>query len=304
MDEKIGFVILHYNVIQETKNCVESIIEKIDTINYEIIIVDNGSINGTGEKLEKEYKEKNNIHVLKNKENLGFARGNNEGYRFAKDRLKCKYIVMMNNDTKIISDNWYKKILEEYKKNEFAVMGPKIQVKNGRINPVQKSLLPSNRQIIDSIIVSRIKYILVWCRLQKLYDKFDKILLKKIEKNTLDDVDQKRENVILHGCCWIFSPKFVNLFDGINDRTFLYCEEELLYLQVIKNELKIVYNPELILYHEEDVATNAINRKDRDKKLFFYRNLIKSRKILYDEINKWKREEKKEKAIKDKKIRN
>ena len=49
--DKIVYVILHYYTIEDTRKCVESIIEKEKDNNYEIVVVDNNSPNGTGEEL-------------------------------------------------------------------------------------------------------------------------------------------------------------------------------------------------------------------------------------------------------------
>ena len=49
MKYKIGFVVLHYNAIKETIDCVESIKKRIDTNKYYIVVVDNASPNHTGE---------------------------------------------------------------------------------------------------------------------------------------------------------------------------------------------------------------------------------------------------------------
>ena len=70
MEERIGFVILHYNAIKETVDCVNSIINNIDTDDYFIIIVDNKSPNYTGETLKEKYGKSEKIKVILNKENL------------------------------------------------------------------------------------------------------------------------------------------------------------------------------------------------------------------------------------------
>ena len=51
--------------------------------------------------------------------------------------------------------------------------------------------------------------------------------------------------------------------EAFNPKTFLYKEEELLYLRCKKADLKIVYNPKLIIKHLEDAATNSVNRQKK-----------------------------------------
>ena len=80
---KIVFVILHYLAIDETYKSVDSIEKKIDTDMYKIVIVDNASPDKSGALLKEHYKNDDHVEVLLNQENLGFARGNNVGFRYA-----------------------------------------------------------------------------------------------------------------------------------------------------------------------------------------------------------------------------
>lgn len=62
--KEIVFVILHYNAIDETFNCVESIQKTIDVESYQIIVVDNCSPNKTGEILQKKYRGDSSVSVI------------------------------------------------------------------------------------------------------------------------------------------------------------------------------------------------------------------------------------------------
>ena len=62
---KIVYVILHYNAFEITKECVDSI-QKIKSIDSEIVIIDNNSSNKSGLLLEKEYIGEKDIHIIFN----------------------------------------------------------------------------------------------------------------------------------------------------------------------------------------------------------------------------------------------
>ena len=62
-----------------TKECVDTLLKVFAGRKFHIVIVDNGSANETGLKLKEQYADNSNITVLINKENLGFAKGNNVG---------------------------------------------------------------------------------------------------------------------------------------------------------------------------------------------------------------------------------
>lgn len=286
--EKIGFVILHYYTQKDTISCVESIQTKMKKENYEIVIIDNGSKNESGKLLKKKYENEDKIHVLIQKENLGFAKGNNIGFKYAKEQLKCNYIVLLNNDTCILQEEFFNLIKEEYNKSGFAVLGPKIYLLKNQINPVNLNSL-SIQRIKKELRSDSLNLFFSYMGLYPLYTNTKKWIKKLLKKNivqNLADVNTYYKNIILHGCCLIFSPIYVEKFNGLDERTFLYHEEELLFYRLQKNKMISVYNPKIEIFHAEDSATNAITVTDRKKRIFVYKNKIKSGKILYYELKR------------------
>ena len=283
---KVVFLILHYYTIDDTIKCINSIKDNLDTENYEIVVVDNASPNGTGKELEQLYNNDKKIHILINNINLGFAQGNNVGFKYAKDKLKADFIVMQNNDTYLIQKDFYKVILNEYTESNFGVLGPKIILKANSINPIRNKLqtISQERKLLVRLYFY---YLLSLVNLEQLFlimkSKLKKVI-KKTKNNTNNLEDKRLQNIILHGCCLVFSPKYIELFDGLDNRTFLYCEEELLFIRLINNGLISIYNPKLLIFHNEDAATNAITKTKRKKAIFTYKNLIKSNKIFLEEL--------------------
>lgn len=290
---KIVFLILHYYTINDTIDCINSIKQIKDVPNYEIVVVDNASPNKTGQELKDKYINDEHVHILINTENLGFAKGNNVGFKYAKNQLKADFIVMMNNDTKLIQNNSCNIIVEEFENSKFAVLGPKIILPNNKINPIITEL-PTIQSLQKQLVDIKLSLVTSYLFMNKLY-KFTKNLLKKIlvklrikKKIAMEvDVNRRHENIVLHGCFLVFSKKYIEKFDGLDDRTFLYREEELLTLRLIQNDLKIIYNPTLQIIHNEDGSTNAINKSNRKKEIFICKNQIKSTKILLEEMEKY-----------------
>ena len=92
MQPKIVFVILHYLAIKETIDCLTSIEKNISYDNYDVIVVDNGSKVDQDVVLLKQQELKfTNVKVIISDENLGFARGNNIGFLYAKNNLQADF---------------------------------------------------------------------------------------------------------------------------------------------------------------------------------------------------------------------
>lgn len=284
--DKIGFLILHYYAMEETINCINSIKEKIDTDNYEIVVVDNCSPNGSGSKLKKKYQKDLKVTVILNKENLGFAKGNNVGFEYLKNTSECNYIVMLNNDVLLLSNDIFKQVKQEFKKNSFAVMGPKIYDINDNLAYFNQNFT-TIKKLKKDIITLYILLFLAHCHLLSLIYKLmkkDKQININRENNVNDGV--RKEDVLLHGCCLIFSPLYVKKFNGIDDRTFLYREEEFLYLRLKNNKMKSIYNPNIAIKHLEDIATNKSTSNFNTRKKRMYKSQLKSTKLLLNELKK------------------
>ncbi|WP_299012650.1 glycosyltransferase family 2 protein [uncultured Polaribacter sp.] len=118
----LSIIIVNYNGEQFLKDCITSINKCCKNISYEIIIVDNASSDNSFNVLKELNSE---IKLIKSKENLGFAKGNNLGVA----KSKGKFVLLLNNDTVLLSDITNSiNILEENK--DFGVLSIKMLDKN------------------------------------------------------------------------------------------------------------------------------------------------------------------------------
>ncbi len=99
---KTSIIILTYNKLELTKDCLNSINEYSQDVPHEIIIVDNCSTDGTVDWLH----EQNNCKIIYNQENLGFPKGCNQGIAIAEADTD---ILLLNNDV-IVTSNWLRNL--------------------------------------------------------------------------------------------------------------------------------------------------------------------------------------------------
>nr|WP_205395998.1 glycosyltransferase [Streptococcus lutetiensis] len=279
------FVVLHYMVPDETIECVNSILNNVNVGNAKlnIVVVDNGSTNDSFSILSKEFTDEKKVVLLRSQKNLGFARGNNIGYKYAKEILKSDYIALINNDTIIYQDDWIMKANELYKMYDYAVLGPDIiTMDNYHQNPFYptKWNLKSLRR---ARMKQKIKLILTYIGIDELFLKHNE---SELENKYLDheilDAD-------LHGACFVFSRNYIDIFDGLCEDTFLYMEEEILKLYIDMYHLHTLYSPQLTIYHKEDAATNAVSKTPRKKKITKYKYWLESSKVLEKLLISFKR---------------
>lgn len=283
---KISFIILHYIVISDTIECINSILDNVGYNEYTIIVVDNASPNATGLELKNLYKNERRVKVVLNNLNLGFAKGNNIGFEIAKKELFSEFIIMINNDTIIKQRNFVDIVISKYYQYGYAIMGPNIisTANNKNQNPYvtlkysKKSLLLILIKLNGILFLNyfSLDYIVLKTRKRK----------KKLDSKSSYDSTKEYTNVGLHGSCLIFSPKYIQRFDGLEDRTFLYVEEDILFYRIITNSLISLYSNEIEIFHKEDSSTNAVHKKKKLSRRFKYKNEIKSIFVLLNLIHK------------------
>ena len=116
----ISFITICYNGFKDTCKLIESLLDKIHSISYEIIVVDNASRENEAEKIRALYPT---VITIRSDVNKGFSGGNNIGLRVAKG----KYFFLINNDTYIESDNITCLIERLESRPEIGGVSPKIR---------------------------------------------------------------------------------------------------------------------------------------------------------------------------------
>lgn len=287
------FVILHYNEKEVTIECINKIKEKTTGQNVRVVIVDNHSPDRSGIYLYNKYREEDSVKVILLENNLGFAKGNNIGYQYAKKWFASDFICVMNNDVLIQDDNFVEEIISEYEQCGYGVIGPHITLPNGRLNYMYLKIMKKE------------EYEKEWRKAKKMYKYYTSKLffIRNIinqtidfvfKKNLEDDADSelikqqsmtRHENIVLHGCCLIFTPCYLEKFeDAFDPRTFMFREEELLYLRCNKENIKTAYIPQLDVLHLEDISTNSTYKKNREREAFKWKCQIDSLKVLLEEL--------------------
>lgn len=266
---KFGFVILNFLTAQEAIKAAKSILnlnssgdEKIT-----IYIVDNGSSLRIVQEIESAFSDTKNISLITNKENLGFARGNNVGITAAVED-GCDIITCLNNDVEFsVEQNFFGECKKLLGNKNIGIIGPKIIDANGNNqNPFLTSgpsdLQKEYRKKIYTTPLGKLKY---W--LTRFY-------LPKLKRQPLTPISQENkseprsgEYYALHGSVLIFTPSFFEHYSGFDPNTFLYGEELILAEMLKKVNLTCYYTNTIKAFHAEDVSTD-IYLKNKSKEKF------------------------------------
>lgn len=282
---KINYIILQYNLYEKTIECIKHIKENTE-LEYQIIVVDNCSSNDAYEKVKNYYQDDTQVVIIKTPQNLGFANGNNFGVRYASENYDYDWLIIMNNDIYLKC-----KLNEELLQHDYQIIGPDIYRldTNEHQNPLPGIGYTSTYISLMTFIYQ------VYLVLNTLYLDF---YLHKLAINMLEFINKiKSKNQCLetkgiyvvpkiHGSVILFRKDFINRFPKpFNPSTFMYLEEDFLALRCQRSQTEILYNSNLIFYHDHSSTVDSISKSAHQKSRYVYKNNIKSLKAFKNYYN-------------------
>lgn len=216
----VSIIIVNYNTKDLLFNCLDSLYKNTSGIEFEVLVSDNGSDDGSIEMLETDFP---NIILINNKENLGFGAANNR----ALDIAKGKYIFYLNSDT-ILLNNAVKFFFDYWESHNDVKLG----ALGGFL--LNADCSPGHS---GGFFPSYFHYFLsVWSCVARQLGLRKKINLKLTQNPNVD--------YVIGADLFLLNNKYAR-FD---ERFFMYSEEVDLQYQLAKAgfERKLIYGPEII----------------------------------------------------------
>lgn len=280
----ITYVVLHYLAVSDTIECIDSILHVAQYSSYDIkvVVVDNNSPDNSLEQLKNLYQKSQNLFILHNEKNLGFARGNNVGFLFAKNALKSDFIILLNNDTVLHQRDFNEVLVNKFHDCQYAILGPDIITADGyHQNPETKQFW-TYAQLRKLRFRFRLENIFYFFGFGKLYHKIYQSHRNKKNQNVAPResyIQGDVMNTIINGACLIFSPLYFEHLNGLYDKTFLYMEEDILKLLADYFKFTIMYSSKLSILHKESISTKIENKTNRIRAIKKNKYMIHSSKV-------------------------
>jgi len=223
---KVSIIILNWNGLRDTIECLESL-KKVTYSNYDIIIVDNGSKGNDAEVLEEKYG--NWIYIIKNEKNLGYAGGCNVGIKHVLEQ-DTEYVLILNNDV-VVENNFLSELIKIAETTpDMGIAGPKVYYYND-----------PNRLYACG---ERINYWLL------------------TTKNGNNEIDNDQFNQIEYvdgivGCAILIKKKVFKTIGMFDEDYFSYGEETDFCIRAKKAGFHIVYVPTAKVWHKDMGSTGG-----------------------------------------------
>ena len=249
----ISIITINYNGLEETCQLIESLQQYPQDCSYELIVVDNGSIQNEALLLQKKYPE---VHVIRSEQNIGFSGGNNLGIQTAKG----KGIFLLNNDT-LVTANDLKYLYERlYSSPVIGAVSPKIKF----------AFPPQHIQFAGFTPLS--KYTL---------------RNRTIGYNETDEgqFDIPQETSYLHGAAMMIKREVIEQVGRMPEIYFLYYEEMDWCTQMTNAGYELWYEPRCTVFHKESQSTGQFSKlrtfyMTRNRLLYTRRNRKGAQRLL------------------------
>lgn len=248
----VSIIIVNYNTLDITKNCIDSIYKSNTKVKFEIIVVDNGSTDGSKEYFSSLVEKYNNFKYIYNTANLGFSKANNLGIK----NSVGDYLLLLNSDTIVLSDAIDKLLGFTCSRNNVGVVGPKLLNKDGSL---QSSCFnfPTIRRAIDQY----------W---RKKGEKLDKFAPKEVNPVVVDAVV---------GAAFLITPEARKKVGLLDEKYFFYYEDLDFCRRVSRSGLRTFYFPSSEVIHLHGKSGEILSKSDDQ-----WKRLIPSSKLYHGVI--------------------
>ncbi len=259
----VGILILNYNNTKDIKECIDSIVDKIDLSAVKLLVVDNGSTKdnylNVGCYLKEKFKNVQEVlqddtisnlaqvSYLRLERNLGYARGNNAGLEFLYRDSDVNYVMVLNSDIIITED--FLPILKDYIKmhDNVAVVSPLLYNREGEIDHCC-----ARKALSKDVLIKTFSYLQNKEYLKALHTQ--KILKQNKDINLNIPIDIELPS----GSCMMFKNDILQKIGGFDPNTFLYYEENILYRKINNIGMKCVLLPMVSCIHTGGATTTSM----------------------------------------------
>lgn len=245
----VAIIIVNWNSYDMTSQCLVSL-RSLQYPDFSTVVVDNGSTDGSADRLETDFPE---IVLLRNQENRGFTGGNNTGIAYAIEN-DFAYLMLLNNDT-VITPPFLTCLIN------CINAAPSI----GAIQP--KIMYNYDRSVIWNAGTALNNFLFTF---------------KTIGENEKDEglYDKAGEIPWITGCCFLVRTDIIRQIGPLDDKFFIYYEDVDWSLKIRNRSHKLWYEPKAVIYHEAGMSD--ANRADHNEgKMSPFSHYMNVRNHLY-----------------------
>lgn len=237
---KLSIIIVNYNVKHFLEQCLISVFSAIQSVDAEVIVVDNNSVDGSLQMLENKFSD---VTLIANKDNRGFSKANNQGINISQG----EYVLLLNPDTIVEEDTFTKCISFMDEHSDAGGLGVKMLDGKGRFLPESKRGLPTPAAAFYKMF-----------GLAKIFPHSKKF--SSYHQGHLSE-DDTHSVEVLSGAYMFMRKKVLDKVGLLDEDFFMYGEDIDLSYRILQGGYKNYYFPgtRIIHYKGESTKKNSVN---------------------------------------------
>ncbi len=237
MIKQLSIVILNWNGFDDTRELLRDISHlKTNNLKVEVIVVDNGSSDGSSQKLSKIVLPNMEYKLLLNKGNLGFAGGNNVGIDYTLER-EADYVVILNNDTRVDSDLLIHLTKLAQSDDKIGAVSPKIYFAKG-FEFHKDRYIKENHGKVLWYAGGEIDW-------KNVYGK-----TRGVDEVDIGQYDKTVKTDFVTGTCMLLTKEVLEKVGKFDERFFLYYEDTDLSIRIRQAGYKTMFLPQAVIWHK------------------------------------------------------
>ena len=252
MTPDLAIIIVNWNGGDFLGRCIESVANFPPQLNYEVVVVDNASTDGSREWLKSLGQR---VHLIANEENLGFGRANNQAFASSNAPL----LFLLNSDAEVHEGAIDRLIATMREDKKIGVVGPRLLNTDGSLQPsVWRNPLTPFEMIVTAL---------------RLY----KLIPSRLRANLLVgfhwDHSHRRSVRMLSGAAVLVNRKVIDDVGGFDERFHMYGEDNEWALRIVRAGWLLLFEPEATVTHHSGKSSSNrftdLEKRKREYEGFF-----------------------------------
>jgi GT2 family glycosyltransferase len=232
----LSVIVVNYNGGRIVRECLDRLWQELRP-EWQVLAVDNASRDGSADGLEDAYP---GLSVIRNADNLGFARANNQAMRVARGA----YVLLLNPDVSIQPSAISRAIAYLDEHPDVAILGPKILLADGRPDPAaRRSFKTPETYLFKMTGLSR---------LFPRHPRFGRYYLSYLDDDDVTDVDS------IVGAFMLVRRSVIDAIGMLDERFFMYCEDEDWCWRAKQAGGRVVYHPGIVVHHRKGSSSRTV----------------------------------------------
>ena len=244
----LSIIIVNWNTRDLLACSLQSVYETAGGLEFEVFVVDNASTDGGAQMVRERFPQ---VHLIENRENVGFARANNQAIRQSQGCPACpeqgrrepsrrsRYVVLLNSDTEVYPGALETMVQFMERHPQAGGCGPRLLNADGTLQPSCHPMLTPEREFWRLMFFDRL-----WRRAIYVQERWDWEAPRPVE--------------VIKGACFLLRRAALDQVGLLDEGYFMYTEEMDLCYRLLQARWQLWWVPQAVVKHYGEASSRQV----------------------------------------------